>query len=686
VTEWRDRRILFGGDYNPDQWDRATWDEDLRLMEHFRVNTVTMPVFAWGRLQPAEDRFEFDWLDEVVEGLSRRGISIIMATPTMAQPAWMFRRYPEVANVDVQGRRRVFGGRAHFCPNSPVYRRFSRGIAAALAERYRDRKNLILWHVSNEYGTPCYCDRCAAAFREWLKARYGTLEELNRRWSTAFWGHTLHDWEEVVVPSELSELLPGGLGDRPASFFQPITIDYHRFISDSLRACYRNEAEAIRQAMPGVPITTNMMGAFWWIDYFSWADDLDVVAWDSYPHASDGPDWSAFRHSLMRGLKRRPFLLMEQTPNQQNWQPYNTLKRPGEVRLLTYQALAHGSDSALFFQWRQSLGAFEKYHGAMVPHAGHERTRIGGELRVLGEELARLEGTFTGAPVRASCALIFDWPAWWAVDYSSGPSQALRYLPQVEKWFRAFHDQNLSLDVVRPSQDLSGYTLVVAPALVMVDATARDRLRSYVAGGGVLLTSFFTGWVDENDRVIPGAYPGALRDVLGIWVEEIDALAPGQKNRLRIDRRRLPTRQASYPCGLVCEVVHLEGARALATYGADYYAGSPAVTEHRFGQGRAIHVATDPAAPFLAELVRHQTRAAGVAPSVRAGRGVEAVVRATERSEYLFLLNHAPRAAEVRLGAAGGTDLITGRKLRGLVRLPPRGVAIVERPVRPAKG
>ena len=681
MTEWRERRILFGGDYNPDQWDRQTWREDLRLMELYRVNTVTLPVFAWARLQPAEDRFDFEWLEEAVEELSSRGLSIIMATPTAAPPAWMFRRYPEVAIVDVQGRRRVFGARAQFCPNSPVYRRFARGVATAMAERYRDRKNLVLWHVNNEYATPCFCDRCGAAFRDWLRARYGTLEELNRRWNTAFWGHTVYDWEEVVVPSELSEVLPGGLGDRPGTCFQPITIDYHRFVSDSLRACYRNEAEAIRQAMPGVPITTNMMGAYWHVDYFSWAEDLDVVSWDAYPEATDGPAWTAFRHSLMRGVKRKPFLLMEQTPNQQNWQPYNTLKRPGEVRLLTYQALAHGSDSALFFQWRQSQAACEKYHGAMVPHAGHERTRIGGELRALGEELAALGSTFAGAQVRASAAVVFDWSSWWAVDYSSGPSQALRYLPQVEKWFRAFNGQNLTLDVVRPTQDLSGYRMVVAPALVMVNAVARERLRAFVADGGVLLTSFFTGWVDENDRVIAGGYPGALRDVLGIWIEEIDALAPGQRNHIRVDRRRLPTRRATYPCSLVCEVVHVEGATTLATYGADYYAGAPAVTEHQFGKGRAIHVGTDPAETFLAELVRHQAQAAGVQPVVQADRGIEAVVRTDGRSEYLFLLNHTLRSAEVRLGAAGGKDLLTGRKLRGLVRLPPRGVTVIERPV-----
>lgn len=680
MIEWRDRRILFGGDYNPEQWGRETWPEDFRLMEHFRVNTVTFPVFAWARLQPAEERFEFGWLDELVHELGRRDVSIVLATPTAAQPAWMVRRHPEVSNVDIQGRRMAFGARTHFCPNSPVYRRFARGIASAMATRYRDHRNVVLWHVNNEYGTPCYCPICAGAFRAWLRDRYRTLDELNLRWTTAFWGHTFHDWDEIAVPSHLSEVIPGGLGDRDGTCFQPITIDYHRFMSDSLLACFRNEAGAIREAMPGVPVTTNLMGTFRNIDYFSWADDLDVVSWDSYPSYRDAPGTVAFRHALMRGLKRRPFLLMEQTPNQQNWQPFNTLKRPGVMRLQTYQALAQGSDSALFFQWRQSLGACEKYHAAMVPHAGHERTRTGRELRGLGEELGALAGTFPGTRVHARAAILFDWSSWWAVDYSSGPSQAVTYVPQVEKWFRAFHAGNVALDVVRPGADLTGYRLVLAPALVMIDRTARETLRGFVAGGGTLLTTFFTGWVDENDRVIPGGYPGALRDVLGIWVEEIDALAPGQENRVRVNRARLPTRRPSYPCGLACEVVHAEGASVLATFGRDFYAGSPAVTENRFGKGRAVHVATDPAEPFAEELARHLAEATGLLPEVQADRGVEVVVRERPGEEYVFLLNHGLGPARARLGRHGGVDLLSGRAVRGLVRVPPRGVMIVKRP------
>ena len=326
------------------------------------------------------------------------------------------------------------------------------------------------------------------------------------------------------------------------------------------------------------------------------------------------------------------------------------------------------------------MGACEKYHAAMVPHAGHERTRTGRELHALGQELAAMAGTFPGAQVRARAAILFDWPSWWAVDYSSGPSQALTYVPQVEKWFRAFHARNVTLDVVRPGSDLSGYRLVVAPALVMIDAAARETLRAHVAGGGTLLTTFFTGWVDENDRVILGGYPGALRDVLGIWVEEMDALAPGQENRIRPNRTRLPTRRASYPCGLACEVVHAEGASVLATFGRDFYAGSPAVTENRFGEGRAVHVATDPGQPFAEELALHLAAAAGLLPEVLADPGIEVVVRERPGEEYVFVLNHGANAGRVRLGAAGGLDLVSGRKVRGVVSVPPRGVMVVRRP------
>ncbi|MCL5072881.1 MAG: beta-galactosidase, partial [Actinobacteria bacterium] len=338
--------IFYGGDYNPDQWDEDIWKEDIRLMKVFGINAVTLPVFSWAKLQPSEDTFDFAWLDKVLDLLCKNDIFIIMATPTAAVPAWMSKKYPEMLITDIEGRKHKHGGRANFCPNSLDYRRLSRLIAENMAERYKNHPGLILWHVNNEYGTYCYCDNCADAFRTWLKKGYRSLNELNRCWYTNFWGHTYYNWEEIEVPSHLTELLANRLGDRDGTNFQGIAIDYNRFMSDSLLDCYLNEADVIKKHSPGIPITTNFVGTFKPLNYFKWAEHMDIISWDNYPTNKDPVSNIAMRHDLMRGLKDgQPFILMEQTPNQQNWQPYNALKRPGIMRLLSYQTIAHGGDA-----------------------------------------------------------------------------------------------------------------------------------------------------------------------------------------------------------------------------------------------------------------------------------------------------------------------------------------------------
>lgn len=679
MATYRSNVILYGGDYNPDQWPPEMVADDLRLMKTLGVNTVTLPVFAWARLQPAEDHYDFGWLDEIMERLAAAGIGVILATPTAAQPAWLSRAYPDVLPVDRWGHRRHHGARTNFCPNSPHYRHFAAGIAGRLAERYRDHPTLRLWHVNNEYGTYCYCDQCAAAFRRWLQARYGSLEELNRRWYTAFWGHTFYDWEEIEPVSYLTELLPGALGDRDGTTNQGMALDYCRFMSDSLLDCFRAEAAAIRAWTPDVPITTNLMGAFKPLDYFAWASELDVVAWDSYPANADPVSLTAARHDLMRGLKGgQPFLLMEQTPNQQNWQPYNALKRPGVMRLWSYQALAHGADAVLFFQWRQSQGACEKYHAAMVAHAGHLETRIGRELQQLGAELQQLGDAFLGARIEARIALIFDWPNWWAVEYSSGPSIALHYAQTIGQYYQALYEANLPVDIISPEMDFTGYDIVIAPLLYLVPEAVAQRVEAFVAAGGTFITTCFSGLVDENDRVYLGGYPGAFRRVLGLWVEETDALYPEQQNEVVCPPEAGADLAGRYRCGLLCDVVHPEGAQVLATFGQDYYAGQPALTEHRFGAGCAVYVATVPEPALLRRLLSRYTGRHGLRPPLVAPAGVEVTQRRKAGRTFTFILNHNTEAVTVPLPAGTYLELLSGTPVTGEIALTGRDVCILQ--------
>lgn len=660
-------KIWYGGDYNPDQWEKQVWDEDLRMFKIAGIDVATLNVFAWAKNQPDEDTYDFSWLDEMMDKLHADGVGVCLATSTGAHPAWMARKYPDVLQVDFNGRKRKFGGRHNSCPNSPTFRKYSVRMAEKLAERYKGHPALLIWHINNEYGGAgnCYCENCETAFREWLKARYGTLNEVNRAWNTVFWGHTFHDWEDIVLPSGLSEEWFGANG-RTETNFQGISLDYVRFHSDSLLECYKLEYEAVKKHTPDIPVTTNLMGAFKKLDYHKWAKHMDVVSWDNYPRFDTPHSYTAMMHDLMRGLKDgQPFMLMEQTPSQQNWQPYNSLKRPGVMRLWSYQAVARGADTILFFQLRRSIGACEKYHGAVIEHAGHEHTRVFRECAQLGAELGMLGDTLLDAQVKAKVAILFDWENWWAVEMSSGPTIALRYVDEAHKFYDALYRSGIAADVVSVEADLRQYELVIAPVMYMVKKGVADKLEKYVEAGGALITTFFSGIVDENDRVKLGGYPGELRMLLGIWAEEIDALLPSQHNRIVVPGGA-PGLKLEYECGMLCDLIHSEGAEVKAVFGDDFYRGMPALTVNKFGAGEAWYLATSPEADFLQDWLQQLCASRGITPLVPSSpEGVETTLRVKDGIEYLFVLNHNAEAATVDLGERSGTELISGHAMQG---------------------
>ena len=673
--------IYYGGDYNPDQWPEEIWKEDMRLFKLAGINIVTLPVLSWAKLQPSEDNFDFGWLDRIIDLAWENGIHICLATSTAAQPAWMSRKYPEILPVDVEGRKRTHGARVNFCPNSRVYRKFSKELAGKMAERYKNHPALLMWHIANEYGTYCYCENCAAEFRSWLKARYGSVEELNRVWNMSFWGHTVYEWNEIVPPSYLNEMGKDFYNGYPRDYtcFQGISLDYNRFMSDSSLECYKGEYNAIKAVTPDIPITTNLMGTFKSFDYFKWAGQMDVVSWDNYPPMNEPASNIAMRHDLMRGLKDgQPFMLMEQTPSQQNWQPYNSLKRPGVMRLWSYQAMAHGADTIMFFQLRRSFGACEKYHGAVIEHAGHENTRVFRECTRLGEELKSLGDRFLDSRLQSKAAIMFDWDNWWAVEFSSGPSRDLKYVEQVEKYYQALYGMNISVDMIRPEADLSGYEIVIAPVLYMVKPGVAKSVEAFVERGGTFVTTFFSGIVNENDLVTLGGYPGELRKVLGIWAEEIDALLPDMKNSIVLSGP-IGDLNGEYGCGMLCDLIHLEGAKALASYGRDFYAGMPVLTENGFGAGKAYYVASDPEDRFIKDLMRTLCDAKGLKAPFEVPVGVEITRRFKEGKEFTFILNHNGQPADINISGNGGFDLISRKDIHGEAVLEPKGVMILER-------
>jgi beta-galactosidase len=652
--------ILYGGDYNPEQWPEAVWREDMRLMKLAHVNMVSINIFSWALLEPKPDHYYFDQLDHIMNTLAEHGVAVDLATGTASPPTWMSRLYPSMLPVTREGIRMSHGSRQHYCPNSLDFHRKSAALVQRLAERYATHQALKMWHINNEYGchvSQCYCDNCADAFRAWLQERYQSLEALNFAWGTNFWSQHYYEWDDILPP-RLS----------PAQNNPGQCLDYWRFMSDSLLACYRVEEDILRAVTPNVPLTTNFMVAFKPVDGFAWASHLDVISFDMYPPITAQPWEIALPHDLMRSLKGgQPHLVMEQSPSQVNWMPQNPHKRPGRMRLHSMQAVAHGADGVLFFQWRQSQAGAEQFHSAVVPHEGSEYGRIFQHVAQVGAELKQLSPDVVGSRIPAQAAILMDWQNWWAVEYQPGPSNRLNYWEQIKTYYHPLHSLNIAVDIISPDSNLSNYQLVIAPLLYMLRPGVAKNIEQFVARGGTFLTTYFSGIVDQNDHVVLGGYPAELRKLLGIHVEEFDPWTPEMTNQVVIKEGSL---KGSYPCTLWADVVRLEGAQALGVFANDYHANNPALTVHKFGQGRAYYIATQASNDLLTKLTKELCQEANIAPVLEASEGVEVTkrVQADGRAVY-FLLNHTEQAQRVKLPVGVFMSLLDGKEMEGVVEI-----------------
>ena len=655
-------RTRFGGDYNPEQWPRPVWDEDVRLMGEAGVDLVTVGVFSWAELEPEEGVFSFGWLRELLDLLGDAGIGVDLATPTASPPPWLSTHHPDVLPVNAAGAVYTHGSRQHFCVCSPTYRAMAGRIVERLADEVGRHPAVEMWHLSNEYACHvpyCYCDHHAKAFRVWLERRYGSVDGLNEAWGTAFWSQRYGDFAEVMPP----RMTP--------TFGNPAQdLDYRRFSSDAFLEEALEERAVLKKCRPELPVTTNFMGFFKPLDYFAWAAELDVASTDNYADPSD-PEWSmqsAMHYDLIRSVNKEiPWMVMEQTSSRVNWRPHNAAKVPGQMRAMSYQAVARGATGVLFFQWRASRSGAEKFHSAMLSHSG-VTSPVWSEVSALGQELARL-GSFDGARVEADVALIFSWPNWWAVEAPSKPANDLRMDEMLTWLYRPLYNRGITVDFCRPDEPLERYQAVIVPSLYLVSEQEAANLVSYVERGGTAVVSFWSGIVDPTDTVYLGPYGGPLRPLIGCDVLEVSPL----------------------PAGETVEVEWEDGERTAATFWADVaaegegrvvariadgpWAGRPAVVETVRGQGRAYYLA---ARLDAAGLDRVYARAAVFSERqvVAPMPGVERVVRVADGQMYEFFINCSEEEKHVEV-AAPGLDLLTGRHVEGKLVLPPMGVAII---------
>ena len=656
------RGLGYGGDYNPEQWPEQVWTEDVRLMREAGVSFVTVGVFAWARIEPRPGVRDLDWLDRVLDLMHEHDIAVDLATATASPPAWLTAAHPEVLPVDSEGRRLGFGSRQTWCPSSPVYRARSLELVETLARRYADHPALVLWHVSNELGchnAHCYCAISAEAFQRWLRGRYGELADLNQAWGTAFWSQRYGAWEEIRPP-----------GLSTAQQNPTAQLDFRRFSSEELLGQHRAERALLAQLSPGVPVTTNFMvtNHISALDYWRWSPEQDVISNDHYldgrierPHVELAmcADWT-------RGLAGgQPWVLMEHSTSAVNWQPRNYPKPPGQMRRNALQHVARGADSVGFFQWRASLSGGEKYHSGMLPHAGTD-SRVWREVVQLGDMLGRLGEVAGTAPV-AEVAILLDYESWWAVERDSLPLEGLRYLDRALTLYGALWDLGVTVDVRHPAQDLSRYRLVLAPMLHLVTDADAAGITDYVQAGGHLLVTYFSGIVDETDRIRVGGYPGAFRDLLGVRVEEFVPLQP--EVVLALDGLSV----ADGAADTWVEDLSLRGAEAVLTYRDGPLPGTPALTRHAAGDGTAWYLATRTDAPTTAYVVGQLLAQAGVATSGLPA-GVEVVRRTGDGRSYAFVLNHSGEEVQVPMN---GTDLLSDSLVREHLTLAPGGVACV---------
>jgi beta-galactosidase len=661
--------LAYGGDYNPDQWSEEVWHEDVRLMREAGVNLVSLPVFSWPQLEPQPGVYDWGWLDRVIEVLWEAGIRVDLATATATPPSWLIRRHPEMLPWDEDGRRLEFGSRQAYCPSSPVWREHVARMCRAMAERYGDHPALALWHVSNEYGdhvSRCWCPESSAHFRRWLEGRYGDLDGLNEAWGVNVWGQRYTEWEHIEAPRRAT---------GPVNPTQ--LLDFERFSSDALLELFQLEVDVLREITPDIAVTTNFMSLLRDLDYWDFAAAEDLVTDDAYPDPAD-PDAhvpAALNYGLMRSLKGgRPWLLLEQAASAVSWREVNVPKAPGRMRIDSLQAIAHGSDGAMFFQWRQARYGQEKFHSAMLGHRG-EASRSFQETKAFGAELQRLAAV-RGTRVRSRVALVVDWDSWWGSSAAESlPSRRLDWVSQARAWHAALHALGHPVDTVRPVGRFDGYDVVVVPNLYVSDAAQAAAMSDFVERGGQLVVGPFSGVVDAAEKVHEGGAPGPLRPLLGVEVDEPWPIPDGHVERVQIGGAEFSNRVWS-------EWIELhDGTEAVAHYTSGELARRAAATRRpaAAGVGAAWYVGAVLEPAGLLALFRDVLADAGLAARRRTDPALEAVTRSDDSTDYTFVLNHGREALVVDV-PDGADDLLTGIRTSGRLTLGRFGVAVLATP------
>lgn len=665
--------IVHGGDYNPEQWlDRPDiLEKDVEMMKKAGINSVTLGMFSWSMLEPEEGKFDFSWLHQIVDNMYANGIYTILGTPSGARPAWLDAKYPEAMRVDAYGVRNHHGVRHNHCMSSPAYREKVSVINRKLAEEFANHDGLLMWHISNEYGGECYCEECANRFRKYLAKKFDNdIEKLNKAWWTIFWSHRFNDFEQIEPPYSNGEFSNMGLN-----------LEWKRFTTWSMTDFMKFEIEALRSVREDIPVTTNFMTLYDGLDYREMAKELDIISWDSYPRFHNDYETlaetfseNAFNHAVMRSMKPdQPFMLMESAPGLVNWQSFNKVRKPGVHKMACFQAIASGSDTVQYFQWRKGRGSFEQYHGAVVDHLGTDDTRIFREVAEVGSLLKKIPQV-AGSVVDTPVAMIYDWDNRWAIDGMMGLAQETKNYDKtcIGIW-QELLKMGVEADVISQDCDWSKYKVLFAPMMYLLHDGTGAKIKDFVANGGTVFATYLTGYVDKNQLCYLGGFPGdGLAEVFGIISEEIDTYYPSDRNGICWKNgARIRTEVRDY-----AEILRVQDAEVLATFEDDFYAGNAAVTKKQYGKGQAYYVAGRVAAADMYGLLEQILTEAGVQVK-QLEDGVEYHARVADGECFEFYIN--PTRESKTVEAVCGTELLTEQFVDGVLELAPYAVAVIEK-------
>ena len=676
------RGIAFGGDYNPDQWSEETWDDDVCLMKKAGVNTVALAIFSWDRIQPQENRWDFGWLDRIIDKLGKAGIATDLASATATAPLWLYEKHPEVLPCDKFGHPVNAGSRQSWSPTSPVFKEYALTLCRKLAERYGANPYVTAWHMGNEYGwnnRNDYSDNALNAFRLWCERKYGTIGALNQAWGTTFWGQEMNSFDEVLIPRFMGADSMVNPGQK---------LDFERFGNDMLLDFYKAERDAIAEICPDKPFTTNFMVSTdqCCMDYADWANEVNFVSNDHYFHEGGEMhlDELACSDALMDSFALgKPWYVMEHSTSAVQWKPLNMRKRKGETVRDSLAHVAMGADAINFFQWRASAFGAESFHSAMVPHAG-EDTKLFRQVCELGETLQTLaDAGVQGSELeRSDTAILFSAESEWATRSQTLPSMKLNHWHDVRDWYRAFLNAGSRADIVPLKYDWSDYKTVVLPTVLMLSAVDTRRLADFAAAGGRVVVGYATGLIDENFHTWLGGYPGAgnglLRDMLGIRGEEFNILGSGVEGEPEAIRLgaggEVALEDAAALNGATTRLwqndVTVTGDRTqvLAMYAgeeADEWEldGMAAVTRNPYGAGEAYFVGCDLDVADLTKLIRTYLAAPAQSQQSQANTDVLHTVRKSADAAFDFYLPRGKK--EVELQGVEGEPVVLFQTERG---------------------